>query len=482
MLEPMNTFTVMLLSAGLLIIGFLAGWLINSKITYSKMLRAEESAEKIVEDAHSEADALKKTAILEAKDEMYKERIKADREIEGRREEVQRSEFKLATRERQLDRKVDLLNNKDRATSAKERELSDLGKELRGKDEKLTALIVDQNALLERIAGMGKAEAMAQLMLNLEEEARRNAAGKAREIREEAVAKADKEAKEIITRAIQRLAEKHVSESTVSIVHLPTDEMKGRIIGREGRNIRAFEMTAGIDVIVDDTPEAVILSGFDPVRREIARMALERLILDGRIHPGRIEEVMEKTRQDMEEVIREKGEQAAFDVGVHGLHERLVEMLGRLNFETTYGQNLLVHSKEVAYLAGMMAEHLGLDASLARRAGLLHDIGKGVTHEIEGTPEETGAELARKSNESPVVINAIEPHTDGTEIISPIVVLVEAANTISTNRPGAQKETLEGFIKRMEKLESIAASFLGSRTPTPSRRVVNSGSSSTAIC
>ena len=461
MLEPMNTFMVMLLSAGLLIIGFLAGWLINSKITYSKMLRAEESAEKIVQDAHSEADALKKTAILEAKDEMYKERLKVDREIDSRREEVQRSEFKLATRERQLDRKVDLFNNKDRATSAKEKELSDLEKELRGKDEHLTALIVDQNALLERIAGMGKEEAIAQLMLNFEEEARRNAAGKAREIRDEAVAEADKEAKEIITRAIQRLAEKHVSESTVSIVPLPTDEMKGRIIGREGRNIRAFEMAAGIDVIIDDTPEAVILSGFDPVRREVARMALERLILDGRIHPGRIEEVMEKTRQDMEEVIRETGEQAAFDVGVPGLHERLVEMLGRLNFETTYGQNILVHSKEVAFLAGMMAEHLGLDASLARRAGLLHDIGKGVTHEIEGTPEETGAELARKSSESPVVINAIEPHTDGTEIISPIVVLVEAADTISTNRPGAQKETLEGFIKRMEKLESIAASFSG---------------------
>ena len=461
MLEPMSTITVMSLSAGLLIIGFLAGWLINSKITYGRMSRAEESAEKIVSDAKVEAETLKKTAMLEANDEMYKERLKAEREIEERRGELQRAEYNLATRERQLDRKVDLLNNKERGIASKERHQALREKTLQAKDEQLNATIIEQNAKLERIAGMSKEEAKAVLMGNLEEEARRDAAWRAREIREEAITKADREAKEIITRAVERLAARHVSESTVSIVPLPSDEMKGRIIGREGRNIRAFETATGVDVIVDDTPQAVVLSGFDPVRREIARMALERLVLDGRIHPGRIEEIVERSKTDMEEVIREAGEQAAFDSGVHGLHERLVEMLGRLNFKTSYGQNLLSHSKEVAFLAGLMAENLGLDAALARRAGLLHDVGKAVTHEVEGTPAEIGAELARKYGESPVVINAIESHTDGSEIISPVVLLVEAADTMSCSRPGAQKEPLEGFIQRMERLESLAGSFEG---------------------
>jgi len=459
--QTMPTITVMLLSAGLLIIGFLTGWLINSKITYSRMSKAEESAEKIVKDALLEAEALKKTAMLEAKDEMYKEQLKVEREMEARREELQRAEFKLVTRERQLDRKVDLLNNKERSITGRERQFALREKTLQAKEEQLSAVIVEQNAKLERIAGMSQEEAKALLMANMEEEARREAAWKAREIREEAVAKADREAKEIITRAVQRLAAKHVAESTVSIVNLPSDEMKGRIIGREGRNIRAFETSTGVDVIVDDTPQAVILSGFDPVRREVARMALERLILDGRIHPGRIEEIVEKTRQDMEGVIREAGEQAAFDAGVHGLHERLVETLGRLKFKMSYGQNLLMHSKEVAFLAGMMAEHLGLDAALARRAGLLHDVGKAATHEMEGTPEEIGAEMARKYGEVPVVVNAIEPHPEGSEITSPIVALVEAADTMSSRRPGAQRDTLEGFIKRMERLESTASAFSG---------------------
>ncbi|MSS70501.1 MAG: ribonuclease Y [Candidatus Latescibacteria bacterium] len=460
-MEPISTITVMLLSAGLLIIGFLAGWLINSKITYSKMTKAEESAEKIVKDALLEAEALKKTAMLEAKDEMYKEQLRIEREMETRREELQKTESKLVTRERQLDRKVDLLNNKERSITAKERQFAVRDKALQARDEQLSAVIIEQNAKLERIAGMSQEEAKALLMANMEEEARKDAVWRAREIREEAIAKADREAKEIITRAVQRLATKHVGESTVSIVNLPSDEMKGRIIGREGRNIRAFETSTGVDVVVDDTPQAVILSGFDPIRREVARMALEHLILDGRIHPGRIEEVVEKTRHDMEEVIREAGEQAAFDAGVHGLHERLVEMLGRLKFKTSYGQNLLMHSGEVAFLAGMMAEHLGLDAALARRAGLLHDIGKAATHEVEGTPEEIGAEMARKFGEVPVVVNALEPHPDGAEIISPIVSLVEAADTMSSRRPGAQRDTLEGFIKRMEKLEATASAFNG---------------------
>ena len=457
----MNTITVMLLSAGLLVIGFLAGWLLNRNITHNRMSKAEESAEKIVKDALLEAEALKKTAMLEAKDEMYKEQLKAEREVESRREELQRAEFKLAGRERQLDRKVDLLNNKERSISTKERQLAAREKTLQTKEEQVSGLILEQNAKLERIAGMGKEEAKALLMANMEEEARKEAAWRVREIREEAVAKADREAKEIIARAVQRLSVKHIAESTVSIVNLPSDEMKGRIIGREGRNIRAFETATGVDVIVDDTPQAVILSGFDPIRREVARMSLERLILDGRIHPGRIEEVVEKTHQEMGEVIREAGEQAAFDAGVHGLHERFVEMLGRLKFKTTYGQNLLMHSKEVAFLAGMMAEHLGLDAALARRAGLLHDVGKAATHEMEGTPAEIGAEMARKFSEHPVVVNALEPHTEGTEIISPIVALVDAADTMSSLRPGAQRDTLEGFIRRLEKLEAMAGTFSG---------------------
>jgi len=457
----MDQVSVVLLSTGLMLLGVILGWVMSSKSAHSKVLRAETSAEKIVEDAQREAEDEKRTAILEAKDEIHQARVENDKQIEDRWSQVKRKETQLNSTARQLDRRADLLNDKEKQVGELEQQVEKTQQEVEAKLKDLDASLEAQKAKLEYIAGLTREQAKSELMENLENEAHREAAWRIKEIKEDALSRANDEAREIIATAIQRLAADHTVESTVAVVKLPSDEMKGRIIGREGRNIRAFEMCTGVDVIVDDTPEAVVLSGFDPIRRAVAKIALEQLVVDGRIHPGRIEEVVEKARENMQDVIRQAGEETAFDVGVPGLHDRLIECLGRLKYRTSYGQNVLNHSREVAFLAGLMATHLGLDAQLAKRAGLLHDIGKGLTHEADGTYGENGADLARKYGEDAQVVNAIEAHHKDADPLSPIAVLVDAAETISRARPGARREVLENYVRRLEKLETIAADIEG---------------------
>ena len=457
----MNPTIYLLIYAFGLIIVFLAGWFLNNKIGQSKIANAESFAQKITGDATREAESIKRTAELEAKDEWYKAKLNFEKETEDRKSELERLQSEMTDRERKLDKKVDILNNKERNIQIKERQLATRERTVRAKDEQLSRTIREQNAKLERIAGMTEEEARSILMANLENKVTREASLRAKEIKDRIIADAEREGREIIALSIQRCAADHTVESTVSVVALPSDEMKGRIIGREGRNIRSFETCTGIDVIVDDTPEAVILSGFDPIRREVARIALERLVLDGRIHPGRIEEVVEKARQDMDGIIREAGEQTAFEVGIPGLHEKLVELMGRLKYRTSYGQNVLQHSKEVSFLAGMMAVELHLDQQEAKRAGLLHDIGKAIDHEMAGTHTEIGADLVRKYGEDEIIINAVAGHHEDVEPTSTITALVEAADAISGSRPGARRETLEGYIRRLERLEELADSFDG---------------------
>lgn len=443
------------------VVGFIAGWILNERIQRSRVAGARALAEQIVEDARKEAETVREKAKLEAENELHKARERFERESAQRKAELQQLEAKLLDQERKLDRKVDLLSRKEGELRQLERELKEKERAVQAKDAQLSELIKEQISQLERISGMTAEEAKTLLIAKLEQKAKQEAAYRAKEIKDRAIAEAEKEAREIVGMAIQRYAAEQAVESTVSVVSLPSDEMKGRIIGREGRNIRTFETLTGVDVIVDDTPEAVILSGFDSLRREIARIALERLIADGRIHPARIEEVVEKTKQDIDKIIQEAGEQAAYEVGVHGLHPRLLYYLGRLKFRTSFGQNVLQHSKEVAWLAGMMAGELGLDEVLARRAGLLHDIGKAADHEMMGSHTEIGMELARRYGEGPVVQNAIAGHHEGVPPISVITSLVAAADAISSARPGARRETLESYIRRLERLEELADSFPG---------------------
>lgn len=440
---------------------FLGGWYASIKVGQSKSANAEKFAEKIITDAKKEAETYKKAAVLEAKDELYRARVDFEKEVEIRRLELARQERRLQERETNLDRKLEVLTKKERDFNLRERELVLKEKAVRAKDDQLARLIEEQNVKLERIAGMTAEEAKKLLMANLESQAKQEAAQLMKEIRDQALETARKEAQEIIVSAIQRCAADHTVESTISVVSLPNEEMKGRIIGREGRNIRAFEMATGIDVIIDDTPEAVILSGFDPVRREVAKIALEKLILNGRIHPGRIEEIVNRARQEVEESIKHAGEQACYDVGVHGLHPELVKLLGKLKYRTSYGQNVLQHSREVAYLAGLMAAELELDVNLTKRAGLLHDIGKAIDHDVEGTHTAIGAEVAKRYGEDSIVINAIASHHEDVQPTSLISVLVQAADAISGARPGARRETLEEYVKRLEKLEELADSFAG---------------------
>ncbi len=443
------------------VVAFLLGWLISRRIGEMKVGKAEELARKIIDEAEKEAKIKKKEAILEARDEWYKAKVNFEKDLQIKKSELARMEKKLGEREANLDRKVDILNKKEREIQNRDKVLFAKEKGVRTKNEELNRKIADQNKQLERIAQMTAEEAKKLLMENLESQARQEAAQLIKEIKENAEQTAEKEAKNIIISAIQRCAADHTVESTVSVVSLPNDEMKGRIIGREGRNIRSFETATGIDVIVDDTPEAVILSGYDPIRREIARMALEKLIVDGRIHPARIEEVVGKAEKEMEVIVRETGEQACFDVGIHGIHPELVKLLGKLQFRTSYGQNVLQHSKEVAFLAGLMAAELGLDANMAKRAGLLHDVGKAVDRETEGTHTQIGYNVAQKFSENPMVLNAIASHHEDVTSESPYSVLIQAADAISGARPGARRETLEGYIKRLDKLEELADSFKG---------------------
>jgi ribonuclease Y len=453
--------TLIVAGVAVAVLAFFMGWFISRHIGESKLAKAEELAKKIVLEAEKEAEFKKKEAILEAKDEWYKTKVNFERELANKRMEYQKVEKRLQEREVNLDRKVDILNKKDRDIQNKEKILFAREKAIKTRDEELNRLITDQNRQLERIAQMTSEEAKKILMANLENQARQEAAQLIKEIKEKAEETAEKEAKNIIISAIQRCAADHTVESTVSVVSLPNEEMKGRIIGREGRNIRSFETATGIDVIVDDTPEAVILSGFDPIRREIARMALEKLILDGRIHPARIEEIVAKAQKEMDVIIKETGEQACFDVGIHGLHPELIKILGKLQYRTSYGQNVLQHSREVAFIAGLMAAELDLDANLAKRAGLLHDIGKAVDKETEGTHSQIGYNLAKKYGEHPFVLNAILSHHEDVPMESPYSILVQSADAISGARPGARRETLEGYIKRLEKLEELADSFKG---------------------
>ena len=425
--------------------------------------RAEgrDEAQRIVERAREEADSLRKSAELAGREEAARLRESWEREEARRREEVERAERRSEERSDSLDRKFDLLNERDAGQEARADQLREREAGLDRRERDVLSAEEEARGRLESLAGVSRAEALQRLVSDLEDEARAEAAQTLREIRDEAQREARREGKKIIALAIQRMAAEETQQATVSVVQLPSDDMKGRIIGREGRNIRAFEQATGMDVIIDDTPEAVVLSGFDPVRREIARIAMEKLIEDGRIHPGRIEEVVEKSRSEVEDGMREAAEQALYDLGIHGVHPEVVKVLGRLRFRTSYGQNQLTHSKEVARLAGMMAAELGADIQLAKRAGLLHDVGKGMTHDHEGTHVELGHALCSKHGEPDVVLNSIRAHHDEEPHHSVEAFLVTAADAISGSRPGARREMFDTYVKRLERLEAIALEYPG---------------------
>jgi len=444
-----------------IIVGVVVGYFVLKKANDSKMAGAKQSAEQIVEDAKREAEALRKEALLEAKDENHKLRTEAESEIRERRSELQKHENRLLQREENLDRKDDALNKREAGLERKDQALAEKQQHIDQMESKAETLVQQQQSEMERISSLTREEAKGIILRQVENELSTDIAVMVKESEARAKEESDKKAKNILSLAMQRFAADHVAETTVSVVNLPNDEMKGRIIGREGRNIRTLETLTGIDLIIDDTPEAVILSGFDPIRRETARLALEKLVSDGRIHPARIEEMVEKSRREVDEQIREIGEQTTFDVGVHNLHPDLIKILGRLRYRTSYGQNVLKHSVEVAFLSGLMAAELGEDVTLARRAGLLHDIGKAIDHEVEGSHVEIGVELGTKYKEHPVVINSIASHHGDMEATSVISVIVAAADALSAARPGARSETLENYIRRLEKLEEISESYEG---------------------
>ena len=437
-----------------LAIGIVAGYFTRKNISEAKIGEADSLAKNIIDQANKDAETMKKEKLLEAKEEIHKFRSDAEKENRERRSELQKYERRVILKEESLDRKQQSMENKE----------SNLNQKLRAVDEKqkeVEAIKVKQLEKLEDISGITSEKAKDIILSNAEKEVRHEMSIMIKEIETQAKEDAEKKSREIIGYAIQKCAADHVAETTVTVVNLPNDEMKGRIIGREGRNIRTLETLTGIDLIIDDTPEAVILSGFDPIRREIARIALEKLISDGRIHPARIEEMVEKAKKEVDNIIKEYGEQAIFETGVHSLHPELVKLLGRLNYRTSYGQNVLKHSIEVAHIAGIMAAEIGADIKLAKRAGLLHDIGKAVDHEMEGTHVEIGMDLLRRYKESKDVIHAMSTHHGDYEPQTVEAVLVTAADAISAARPGARRETLEAYIKRLEKLEEIANSYEG---------------------
>lgn len=458
--EMMDTNTIIFALLGL-IVGAVVGFFVCKSIAEAKIAGAKSSAEQIIDEGTREAEALKKEALLEAKDEIHQLRTEAEQDIRDRRAELQKQENRLMQKEENLDRKDESLDKREALLEKKDDSLTVKQQHIEEMESKVEEVVRAQQTELERISSLTREDARAIILDRVENELSHDIAIMVKETENRAKEDADKKAKEILSLAIQRCAADHVAETTVSVVNLPNDEMKGRIIGREGRNIRTLETLTGIDLIIDDTPEAVILSGFDPIRRETARIALDKLVQDGRIHPARIEEMVEKSRREVDEYIREVGEQTTFEVGVHGLHPDLMKILGRLKFRTSYGQNVLKHSMEVAHLSGLMAAELGEDETLAKRAGLLHDIGKAIDHEVEGSHVEIGVELATKYREHPVVINAIASHHGDTEPTSIIAVLVAAADALSAARPGARSETLENYIRRLEKLEEISESYEG---------------------
>ncbi len=449
------------IAAGTLVVGAIVGYFVQKAISNKKLGDANKSATKIVSDAIAKAKTLEKEALLESREVIHKERVEFDREVRDRRSELTRSEARIQQKEETLEKKEATLDKKIETIEEKKKELSDRERRITEKQAQVDKAHETMISELEKVSQMTKEEAKGILIANIEDEAKRDAVKLVREIEAQAKEDADKKAKDIVSAAVQRCAVDHSAEITVSVVSLPNDDMKGRIIGREGRNIRALENATGIDLIIDDTPEAVVLSGFDPVRREVARITLEKLIQDGRIHPARIEEMVEKTRRELDQQIKETGESAMFEADVFGIHPDLVKLLGRLKYRTSYGQNVLRHSIEVSHLAGTLASELGANVELCKRAGLLHDIGKAVDHEVEGTHISIGADLAKKYKENKDVIHCIAAHHNDIEPQTVEAVIVQCADAISGSRPGARRESLENYVKRLEKLEEIANSHKG---------------------
>ncbi len=442
-------------------LGMVIGILGSRRMMQRSLAAGEAERKRLLAEAQAEVDRMRAKAEAELKAEWEKERLKFETQTAAARRELDRTEAKLAEREAFVARRDSVLTQKEADLIRKDRDLAAREKVARAKMERLDQLIAQENARLERLSGISSEEAKRELLRNMESQARLEAAQLAKEIKEEARQRAEAEAREIIIQAIQRCAVSHAADTTVSVVNLPSDELKGRIIGREGRNIRTFETLTGVEVMIDDTPGAIIISGFDPVRREVAKLAMEKLVNDGRIHPARIEELVNRTREELENTIKATGEAVVLELGIVGLNPELAKMLGRLQFRTSYGQNVLNHSKEVAYLAGLMAQELDLDAAIARRAGLLHDIGKAADQSVEGTHAQIGAELAKRCGEQDVVVNAIAAHHEEATLDSPYAFLVAAADSVSSSRPGARRESFDTYVKRVESLEAIAASFAG---------------------
>ena len=452
---------IILVVIGSIALGVLLGYLLRQRLFKNRQASSEMLSARIVDEAKKESETIKKEAVIQAKENLLKVKTEFEKDTRERKSELENLEKKIRSKEENLDKRIDQLSQKETNFESRDKSLVNKESAFHEKQEKLHRMIEEQTRKLEEIAGISSEEAKNFLIQSMETEAKRDAAVLVRKIEEEAKRTADKQSREIIAYSIQRYAGDFVAENTVSVVNLPSDEMKGRIIGREGRNIRAIEAATGIDLIVDDTPEAVVLSSFDPIRREVARISLERLISDGRIHPGRIEDIVKKVRTEVDTIIRETGERTSFDVGVHDIHPEIINLLGSLKFRKSFSQNVLQHSIEVAHLTGMMAAELKMNVKEAKRAGLLHDIGKAIDHEVEGTHAAIGADYAKRFGESPRIVQAIATHHDDGRTNTLLGVLVQAADTLSAARPGARREMLETYVKRLEELEAIANSFNG---------------------